>query len=120
MSTATTTLPRARGGVLGLIASTDHKSVAIRIFLTGFFFFVAGGILALLIRTELYSPGQQLVNQDHYNEIFSMHGSTMIYLFVVPISLALGVYFVPSRSAPPRSPCPAWPCWAGGCSSAAA
>ena len=53
MSTATTTLPRARGGVLGLIASTDHKSVAIRIFLTGFFFFVAGGILALLIRTEL-------------------------------------------------------------------
>jgi cytochrome c oxidase subunit I len=94
-SATTTTLPRARGGVLGLIASTDHKNVAIRIFLTGFFFFVAGGILALLIRTELYSPGQQLVNQDHYNEIFSMHGSTMIYLFVVPISLAIGVYFVP-------------------------
>src|SRR5919108_157851 len=95
VSTATTTVPRARGGVLGLIASTDHKSVGMRIFLTGFFFFIAGGILALLIRAELYSPGQQLVNQDHFNEIFSMHGSTMIYLFVVPISLALGVYFVP-------------------------
>ena len=75
MSTATTTVPRARGGVLGLIASTDHKSVGMRIFLTGFFFFVGGGILALLIRSELYSPGYQIVNEDHYNETFSLHGS---------------------------------------------
>ena len=96
MTTVATPVPRrARGGMLGLLASTDHKAIGIRLFVTAFFFFIAGGILALLIRTQLLTPSGDLVNQDHYNEIFSMHGSTMIYLFVVPLSLAIGVYFVP-------------------------
>jgi cytochrome c oxidase subunit 1 len=95
MSGATVALRNRSRGVLGAFASTDHKSVAIRVLVTAFVFFIAGGILALLIRSELYSPGYQIVDQEHYNEIFTMHGSTMIYLFVVPVSLAIGVYFVP-------------------------
>ena len=80
---------------MATVAGTDHKRVALRVMATALLFFLAGGVLALLIRAELYSPGYQLVGQDRYNEIFSMHGSTMIYLFVVPLALAIGVYFVP-------------------------
>ena len=90
------TIAAPRGGsLMATVASTDHKRVALRVMATALLFFLAGGVLALLIRAELFSPGYQLVGQDRYNEIFSMHGSTMIYLFVVPLALAIGVYFVP-------------------------
>jgi cytochrome c oxidase subunit I len=90
------TIAAPRGGsLMATLASTDHKRVGLRVMATALLFFLGGGVLALLIRAELYSPGYQLVGQDRYNEIFSMHGSTMIYLFVVPLALAIGVYFVP-------------------------
>jgi cytochrome c oxidase subunit 1 len=92
--------PDAR--LLAAVAGTDHKRVAVRIILTAFFFFIAGGLLALLIRTELYSPGSQLVGQQSYNAIFTMHGSTMIYLFLVPLALAMGVYLVPLQVGAPE------------------
>jgi cytochrome c oxidase subunit 1 len=82
-------------GVPGLLFATDHKSVAVRTFATGFLFFLAGGVLALLMRTELMAPGMQVTSRAGYNQMFSMHGSTMIYLFVAPFALALGTYFVP-------------------------
>jgi cytochrome c oxidase subunit I len=91
-----------RPRLLEWVAGTDHKRVALRVILTAFVFFLAGGVLALLIRGELYSPGYQIVGEDRYNEIFTMHGSTMIYLFVVPLSLALGVYFVPLQVGAPE------------------
>ncbi|MDX6721965.1 MAG: cytochrome c oxidase subunit [Solirubrobacteraceae bacterium] len=82
-------------GVAGYLLGTDHKSVATRIFGTAMAFLVAGGVLALLMRTELAAPGMQVTSRGGYDQMFSMHGSTMIYLVVTPVALALGTYFVP-------------------------
>jgi cytochrome c oxidase subunit 1 len=82
-------------GVIGLAVGTDHKGVALRLGAVAFGFFVAGGVLALLMRAELAAPGMQMTSRDGYDQFFSMHGSTMIYLFVTPVALALGTYFVP-------------------------
>lgn len=92
MSTAARlVLPRP----LSLLAGTDHKSLGLRIAVTAFVFFLAGGVLALLMRSNLASPTSQVVTPNTYNELFTMHGSTMIYLFVTPLALALGIYLVP-------------------------
>jgi len=82
-------------GLAGAIVGTDHKAVAGRTFATAFGFFIAGGVIALLMRWELATPGMQLTSRAGYDELFSMHGSTMIYLFVTPAALALGTYLVP-------------------------
>ena len=82
-------------GWIRWISDTDHKSLAMRLFALCGVFFLAGGVLALLVRAELFSPGMQVVSHQEYNEIFTMHGSTMVYLVVQPIALALGVYLVP-------------------------
>ncbi|MGH9215916.1 MAG: cbb3-type cytochrome c oxidase subunit I, partial [Acidimicrobiales bacterium] len=54
-----------------------------------------GGALAVVIRSELYQPGQQIVSQGRYNEIFTMHGSIMLFLFLGPFAFGLANYFVP-------------------------
>jgi cytochrome c oxidase subunit I len=82
-------------GLAGYAVGTDHKSVAVRTFATAFAFFLAGGVLALLMRYELARPGMQLTSRDGYDQLFTMHGSTMIYFFVTPVALALGTYLVP-------------------------
>ena len=74
--------------------STDHKRVALNIGVVAFAFFIAGGVLALVMRTQLAADGG-VVSQDTYNQLFTMHGSTMVYLFVVPVALAAGLYLVP-------------------------
>ena len=82
-------------GALGALIGTDHKSVALRTIVAAFCFFIAGGVLALLMRLELAEPGMQITSRDGYNQLFTMHGSTMIYLFITPLALALGMYLVP-------------------------
>jgi cytochrome c oxidase subunit 1 len=82
-------------GLVGYAVGTDHKSVAVRTFCTAFGFFLAGGVLALLMRYELASPGMQLTSRNGYDQLFTMHGSTMIYFFVTPVALSLGTYLVP-------------------------
>jgi cytochrome c oxidase subunit I len=82
-------------GMATLVAPTDHKRLAGLIALTAALFFAGGGVLALLMRTELAAPGMQLFDEDTYNQLFSVHGSAMIYLFMTPIALAAGVYLVP-------------------------
>jgi cytochrome c oxidase subunit I len=94
MSTVTVTAAPRRG-VLAFLGSTDHKSLGLRLFIVAFVFFGMAGILALLMRTELATPHLNLVSHMGYNELFTMHGSTMFYLFAIPIALAFGVYLVP-------------------------
>jgi cytochrome c oxidase subunit I len=84
-----------REGLVAWIATTDHKRVAVRMAAVAFLFFLLSGIFALLIRSELADPGLQLVSEETYNQLFTMHGSGMIFLVVIPISLAVGLYFVP-------------------------
>ena len=81
--------------VLGAVASTDHKHIGLVTAGAAFVFFLIGGALALLMRTELAQPGLRVLSDDAYNQVFSMHGSTMFYLFGVPMALALGLYLVP-------------------------
>jgi cytochrome c oxidase subunit 1 len=93
MSTATVRV--AALDLVGLVGATDHKRVAKSIAVVAFAFFLAGGLLALGIRTQLATPASRFVGADAYDALFTMHGSTMIYLFAVPMALALGVYLVP-------------------------
>jgi cytochrome c oxidase subunit 1 len=107
---ATTSAPRQAppGGLLALLASTDHKSVARRLIGASVAFFLAGGVMALVMRTELAQPGLQVVSESTYNELFSMHGSVMIYLFMTPIGLALGLYLVPLQVGAREVAGPRW------------
>jgi cytochrome c oxidase subunit 1 len=90
---STTTLT-VRAAPLRTLAATDHKRIAITAGAVAFAFFLAGGVLALLMRSQLAADGG-VVSQNVYDELFTMHGSTMVYLFMVPVALAAGLYFVP-------------------------
>jgi cytochrome c oxidase subunit I len=90
---STVALP-ARAAPLRTLASTDHKRIAANACVVAFVYFLAGGVLALLMRSQLAADGG-VVSQASYNQLFTMHGSTMVYLFVVPVGLAVGLYFVP-------------------------
>ncbi len=86
---------RGSGGLWGWLTSTDHKSIGKRYLFTAFLFFVLGGINAALMRAQLARPENTLLGPDQYNQIFSAHGTTMMFLFAVPVMTALGIYFVP-------------------------
>ena len=82
-------------GVIGWLTETGHKQIGMRYIVTAFCFFVLGGIEAALMRIQLAKAENNFLNPDLYNQIFTMHGSTMMFLFAVPIMLGMGVYFVP-------------------------
>ena len=83
-------------GLLGWLTTTDHKRIGILYFFTSLFFFGAGGVEALLIRTQLIGPNQSTLDPATFNEMMSTHGTTMIFFFVVPMSLgAFGNYLIP-------------------------
>ena len=84
-----------REGILGRIVSVDHKTIGRRYIITAFMFFFLGGIEALLIRLQLAVPENHILNPDLYDQIFTMHGTTMMFFFAVPVMLGLGLYFVP-------------------------
>jgi cytochrome c oxidase subunit 1 len=82
-------------GLWGWITTVDHKRVGKRYIVTAFVFLLLGGVLALLMRLQLAKPESGLIGADRYNQIFSMHGSTMMFLFAVPVMQAMAVYLVP-------------------------
>ena len=85
----------ARGRVASWITTVDHKRIGILYIATSLVFFGAGGILALLMRAQLATPGEHFVTKDSYNELFTIHGTTMIFLVVVPIVAGFGNFLVP-------------------------
>jgi cytochrome c oxidase subunit 1 len=86
---------RQRPGFPGWLASVDHKSVGKRYVATAFVFFLLGGIEAAVMRAQLARPEGRLLDPDLYNQFFSMHGTTMMFLFGVPVQLAAATYLVP-------------------------
>jgi cytochrome c oxidase subunit I+III len=86
---------KPRGGFRGWLMSVDHKSIAARYVATAFLFFLLGGIEAYVMRLQLARPENRLVDPDLYNQLFTMHGTTMMFLFGVPIQLAAALYLVP-------------------------
>jgi cytochrome c oxidase subunit I len=97
---ATTALtPRAgaysRSRIYEWLTTTDHKKIGILYIASSFIFFFLGGIMALGIRAELAAPGIQFLGNETYNQVFTMHGTTMIFLFVMPMLAGFGNYIVP-------------------------
>ncbi len=85
-----------RPGLLGWLTTVDHKRIALLYFFATLVFFAAGGVEALLIRTQLAGPDQSVVSPGTYDELMTMHGVTMIFLFIIPITVgAFGNYLVP-------------------------
>jgi cytochrome c oxidase subunit I len=86
---------RTPSGLLGSLTSVDHKVIGKRYILTAFAFLILGGLLAVLMRLQLAGAERKLLSPDLYNQVFTMHGSTMMFLFAVPVMEAFAVYFVP-------------------------
>jgi cytochrome c oxidase subunit I len=84
-----------RPGLLGWLSTIDHKRIAILYLLTSLFFFVVGGIEAMAMRTQLSWPGLKFLSPETYDQIFTMHGTTMIFLVVTPVLIGFGIYLVP-------------------------
>jgi cytochrome c oxidase subunit 1 len=84
------------GGLLSWIFTKDHKRIGIMYLVSILLFFLVGGILALLIRLELLTPGGDLLSSDTYNKTFTLHGAIMIFLFIIPsIPASMGNFFLP-------------------------
>jgi cytochrome c oxidase subunit I len=83
------------GGIVGWLSAADHKTIGRRFILTTFVFFLLGGILAVLMRVQLARPENTFVDPDLYNQLFSLHGTTMMFLFAVPVMEAMAIYLVP-------------------------
>src|SRR5437763_13089788 len=86
---------RERRGWTSWITTTDHKRIGIMYMVTTFVFFILGGVEALMIRLQLGAPDNTLVTPTTYNQLFTIHGTTMIFLFVVPMMAGLANYFLP-------------------------
>ncbi|HET9578673.1 MAG TPA: cytochrome c oxidase subunit I [Usitatibacter sp.] len=82
-------------GFAGWLSAVNHKSIGRRFIVTAFAFFVLGGLLAACMRMQLARPDNHLIGPDLYNQIFTLHGTTMMFLFAVPVMQAMAVYLVP-------------------------
>jgi cytochrome c oxidase subunit 1 len=87
--------PRETNKWLDWVLTTDHKKIGIMYLVLTFVFFLLGGVEALLMRSQLAVPNNTLISGEHYNELLTLHGTTMIFLFVVPVMAGFGNYFVP-------------------------
>src|SRR5258706_16463009 len=84
-------------GVPGFFSTVDHKRVGIRYIVTAFFFFFTAGLLALLMRAQLAEPNAHVLSAETYNEFFTMHGTSMIFLFNTPVLAGFGNYLLPMQ-----------------------
>ena len=85
----------ARGKVTSWLTTVDHKRIGILYIWTSLVFFAAGGILALLMRAQLATPDEHVLTKSSYNQVVTIHGTTMIFLVIVPILAGFGNYLVP-------------------------
>ena len=93
--------PRRGPGVVHRLVSTDHKNIGILYCVSAFVFFLVGGSLAEVMRTELMEPSRQIVSNETYNTLFTIHGTVMIFLFVAPFATGLANYFIPLQIGAP-------------------
>jgi cytochrome c oxidase subunit 1 len=93
--------PPERSGLVTWLTTTDHKKIGILYLVTTFGFFLVAGLFALLMRTELAQPGVQFLGRQTYAELFTIHGTTMLFLFAAPFGLGLGNYLVPLQIGAP-------------------
>ena len=102
-------------GWKGFFTTVDHKEIGIRYMITAFIFLALGGVEALIMRVQLARPDQHLLTPDQYDQLFSTHGMTMIFLYAMPILSGFSNYLwallLGARYAPrPRRRCPKSAC----------
>jgi cytochrome c oxidase subunit 1 len=89
------TRPTAKTGLISWLTTVDHKKIGLLYAMSALFFFLVGGFEALLIRLQLAVPNNTLISHQLYNELFTMHATTMIFLAVMPLSAAFFNYMMP-------------------------
>ncbi|MCS6245687.1 MAG: cytochrome c oxidase subunit I [Opitutus sp.] len=89
------TRPTAKTGIISWLTTVDHKKIGLLYGMSALFFFLVGGFEALLIRLQLAVPNNTLISHQLYNELFTMHATTMIFLAVMPLSAAFFNYMMP-------------------------
>ena len=82
-------------GWRGSLATVNHSTLGVRLMVTAFVFFLIGGVLAMLIRAQLATPGSAFVGPEIYNQLFTMHGSIMMFLFAIPMFEGFAIYMLP-------------------------
>src|SRR6185503_10546906 len=83
-------------GIMSWLITLDHKRIGIMYLVSVMTFFVFAGVMALLVRAELFTPGRTIMDPDTYNRVFTLHGVVMVFLFIVPaIPAALGNFIMP-------------------------
>ena len=82
-------------GIVGWLRTNNHKVIGLRFIVTALVFFAAAGVMGGLMRHQLAKPDSTLVGPDFYNMLFSTHGTTMMFLFAVPMMQGFAVYLVP-------------------------
>jgi len=93
---APSTLQVARRGIGAWLTTTDHKKIGIMYIISTFIFFLLGGLAALLVRTQLALPDSPPFQDELYNQIFTIHATVMLFLFIIPFGVGgLGNYLVP-------------------------
>jgi cytochrome c oxidase subunit 1 len=84
-----------------IIRSTNHKDIGLLYFTFAMFFFLMAGLMAMLMRSELARPGLQIMSNEQYNQLFTMHGTLMMFLFATPMAFAFANYLVPIQIGAP-------------------
>jgi len=79
----------------GSLAAVNHTTIGLRFMVTGMLFFLVGGLLAMLLRTQLALPEQNIISAEAYNQFFTMHGTVMMFLFAIPVLEGLAIYMIP-------------------------
>ncbi|WP_189984332.1 cytochrome c oxidase subunit I, partial [Streptomyces capoamus] len=87
--------------VVRWLTTTDHKTIGTLYLTTSFGFFLAGGVMALIIRAELARPGLQLISNEQYNQMFTMHGTIMLLMFATPLFAGFTNWIMPLQIGAP-------------------
>src|SRR3954454_3889921 len=93
--------PLKRGSLVEYFISTDHKQIGMVYIVSAFIFFLIGGLLAMGIRSELAEPGIQFVGKDTYNQLFTMHGTIMVFMFAMPVFTGFANVIMPLQIGAP-------------------
>src|SRR5689334_22740008 len=89
------TEPAEPTGIWSWITTVDHKRIGVLYLYTSLFFFIWGGVEAAILRTQLARPNMTLLSAEAYNQLFTMHGTTMIFLAVMPLSAVFFNFLIP-------------------------
>nr|BFE78336.1 hypothetical protein GCM10020093_009370 [Planobispora longispora] len=99
---------RRKGAIVAKwLSSTDHKVIGHLYLITSFVFFLIGGVMALVIRAELAHPGLQVVSNEQFNQLFTMHGTIMLLMFATPLFAAFANELMPLQIGAPDVAFPA-------------